>query len=394
MPRFLADYDSVPITFVDGQGCRLVDAKGKKYLDFLGGWCVATVGWRDKAMAAAITRQAASGVYVPPIFRYPAQEELAETLIKLAPGKLRRVFRCTSGSEAVEFAIKCARAATGKPVLVSIDGVYHGHTYGAASLGDACRRKMTPCLPGFIKLKMPKTAAQSQAVVAEFAALAAQRDDIAAFMSEPVWTNAGCFIPPPGFYEGIQKVCRQHGILLVMDEVATGMGRTGKLFASELRNLTPDIVCLGKSFTGGYATMGATLVTEKVYRGSHGIPDYSTFGWLPQDLAAATTNVSLIASRRLTDNAAAVGRLLLDELKPLERLVKVKEVRGCGLVFGIQFRLPIALAVAYACYRRGLVVAVSDASTLFFSPPLALTDREAKEGATIIKAACGWKTKN
>ncbi len=391
MADHLADYDSQPVNLVGGEGCFLIDDRGRRYLDFLGGWCVSTVGWRDPEMAAAIKEQAEVGVYVPPFFRYPAQEQLAELLVSRAPGKLRRAFRCTSGSEAVEFALKCARAAAGKPVIVSINGVYHGHTYGAASLGDACISKMEPCLPGVIKLPLPRTEAEGREVAAEFERLARERGDIAAFMSEPVWTNAGCFIPPAGFYPEIQKICRKHGILLAMDEVATGMGRCGRWFASELWGLEPDIVCLGKAFTGGYAAMGATLVTEPVFRASQGIPDYSTFGWLPQDLAAALKNVSLIETRKLPENAAAVGPFLIEQLKPLEELSDVVEVRGIGLVFGIEFKGARAYEVARRCFEQGLIVALADSRTLFFGPPLILDRTLAKQGADIIKAACGYK---
>lgn len=391
MAKYVASYGEVPIDFVKGDGCHLFDGKGRKYLDFLGGWCVSTVGWKDGEMAAAILRQAAQGLYVPPIFGSRRQEALAKRLVELAPGKLRRVFRSTSGSEAVEYAIMCARAASGKPTVVSIDGVYHGHTYGAAALGDACGPKLGPCPPGFLKLPMPKTVDEGRAVVAQFEQLIVSRGDVAAFMSEPFWTNAGCHVPPEGFYQAIQKACRKHGVLLAMDEVATGMGRSGRMYASELWGLTPDIICLGKSFTGGYATMGATLVTEDVFRKSRGIPDYSTFGWLPQDLAAAEKNLDLIISKNLAQNAADVGAFLLEELKPLEKLVKVKQVRGMGLVFGIEFRVPVAPVIALLCYRRGLVTAYSDSRTLFFSPPLILDRRLAKKGANILRAACGSK---
>lgn len=391
MPKYIATYDHAPVEFVKGDGCYLIDGKGRKYLDFLGGWCTATVGWKDKDMAKAICAQASEGMYAPPIFGSSRQEALAKRLVELAPGKLARVFRSTSGSEAVEYAIMCARAATGKTTIVSIDGVYHGHTYGAAALGDAHIAKMGPRLEGFVKLRLPKTIEEGVQVVAEFEALIEERGDVAAFMSEPYWTNAGCHVPPAGFYEGIQRVCRAHGVLLVMDEVATGMGRSGKLFASELWGLEPDAICLGKSFTGGYASMGATLVTERMFQKSRGIPDYCTFGWLPQDLVAAEKNLDLLLSRELTQNAAEIGAYMLAELKPLEKLLKIKEVRGQGLTFGIQFALPIAPVVAIACYRKGLVTAFANSRTLFFSPPLCIDKKTAKKGVEILKGVCGMK---
>jgi putrescine aminotransferase len=304
-----------------------------------------------------------------------------------------RVFRCCSGSEAVEFALRAARAASGKPIIVSIDGVYHGHTYGAAAVGNDCVKAMEPCPTGYIKLKMPKTAEEARGVVAQFELLLKERNDIGTFFSEPVWTNAGMFIPPAGFYEAIQELCRKNGVLLVMDEVATGMGRLGKMYASSLWGLEPDIICLGKSFTGGFAAMGATLVTEHVFKNSRAISDYSTFGWLPQDLAATTRNVELLIERDLPKNAEEVGDYLLELLKPLEKLLKVKAVRGLGMAFSIELHLPIANMLAGLCFKNGLTMATADSSTLFFSPPLCMDRETAKRGAEILAKVLGGHLK-
>jgi len=388
MAKHLADYGSTPIDFVRGQGSYLFDKRGKKFLDFQTGWCVGTVGWRNLEMAEAICRQAHEGLHVPPWFRVERHERFAARLVKLAPGNLNRVFRACSGSEAVEFAIKAARAATGKTTVVSVGGVYHGHTYGAASLGNASHQRMGPGLPGFIKLKMPRSKKDVSETLKQFEALLEERDDIAAFISEPVWTNAGCVIPDPDFYPNIQALCRKHHVLLVMDEVATCMGRCGKMFGSELWGIEPDILCLGKSLTGGYATLAATMVTERVFQKARGIPYHPTFGWAFQDLAAVEKNVELIVRDRLHINAEVVGAYLLNELKPLESLKKVKIVRGVGMVLAIEFRLPIAPLIAVKCYRNGLVVEFTDTKTLFLSPMLNLSPKDAKIGANIIKQAC------
>ncbi len=389
MAKHLADYGSAPIDFVRGQGSYLYDKRGKKYLDFQTGWCVGTVGWKNKEMAEAISKQAHEGLHVPPWFRVERHEKFASRLIELAPGKLNRVFRACSGSEAVEFAIKAARAATGRPTIVSIDGVYHGHTYGAASVGNACNKRMAPCPDGFIKMKMPKSGV---GFCKEFERMVIERGDVAAFFSEPVWTNAGCVIPPEGFYKEIERICRTHKVLLVMDEVATCMGRCGKMFASELWGIEPDILTLGKSFTGGYATMAATMVTESVFQKAHGIPSHPTFGWAFQDLAAVEKNVELIVRDSLVENAASVGAYLLSELTDLKTLKKVKDVRGIGMVLAIEFHLPIAPLIAAKCYRNGLVTEFTDTHTLFLSPMLNLTKSEAKKGAKIILDACGIKS--
>jgi acetylornithine/succinyldiaminopimelate/putrescine aminotransferase len=387
MAKHLADYGSSPIDFVRGRGSYLFDKRGKKYLDFQTGWCVETVGWRNAEMAEAICAQAHEGLHVPPWFRVERHERFASRLVKLAPGKLNRAFRACSGSEAVELAIKAARTATGKHVIVSIDGVYHGHTYGAASVGNAFDGSLTPC-DGFLKVRMPKCQRQEMETLSALEEIF-RRGDVAAFLSEPVWTNAGCFIPSTNFYPTVQALCRKYGVLLAMDEVATCMGRCGRMFASELWGLEPDILCMGKSLTGGYATLAATLVTEQVFQKARRIPYQPTFGWAFQDLAAVEKNVEIIVRDRLDKNAAEVGAYLLAQLKPLEALKKVKEVRGVGMVLAVKFRLPIASLIVAKCYRNGLVLESTDPKTIFLSPMLSLTQKEAKMGANIIKQACG-----
>ncbi len=386
MSKHLADYGSAPIDFVRGNGSYIFEKHGKKYLDFQTGWCVGTVGWKNKEMSEAISKQAREGFHEPPWFRVERHERFASRLIELAPGKLNRVIRACSGSEAVDFAIKAARLATGKPTIVTIDDVYHGHTYGAGSLGNAFEKQSGPIVDGFIKLLMPRSVPDEINVVKEFEAVC-KRQNVAAFLSEPVWTNAGCIIPSVNFYPAIQKLCRKYAVLLAMDEVATCMGRCGKMFASELWGLEPDILTLGKSFTGGYATMAATMVTETVFQKSKGMSAHPTFGWALQDLAAVEKNVEIIVRDRLHENAAEVGAYLLSMLSDLTTRKTVKEIRGVGMCLAIEFRLPIAPLIALKCYRNGLVVELTDAKTLFLSPMLNLTKKEAEIGANIIKKA-------
>lgn len=392
----LADYSSRPIEIAAGEGCYLFDKRGKKYIDFVGGWCVGTVGWQRLEMQEALRKEIDRGVYVPPIFRFQEWEDFAKMLVRVAPNKkLVKVFRCTSGSEAVEFAIKCARAATGKKKIVSIDGVYHGHTYGAAAVGDACVDKMGPCLSDVVKIQMPHEyrGVSSAAVIEAFEKLVEENDEIAAFISEPVWTNAGAIVPPKDFYPTIEKICRRHGILFVMDEVATGFGRCGKLFASELWGIKPDILCLAKGLTGGYGTMGATLVTEEIFIASRGIPSYSTFGWLPMDLAAARANVNIVLQEKLWENSAKMGDYLLEKIRPFEKLPYVGEARGLGLLLGIEIvkdkksKTPDwfkAQKIQDQCAELGLLIETAG-HTLFMTPPLVIDKKIIDEGLKILQ---------
>ena len=328
-----------------------------------------------------------SGVYIPPSYSWPEWENFARFLADIAPGKLQVSFRCTSGSEAVELAMKIARAATGKKKIVSIDGVYHGHTYGAASVGVALTPDISPGVGEMEKIAMPheKTADE---VIARFEQIT-EGGNVAAFLSEPIFTNAGVKIPPADFYPRLAKICKTNGIVFIMDEVATGFGRTGRLFASEHWNLEPDIMCLAKGFSGGYATIGAVLVTEemanKIFKLKGYFPYYSTFGWLPNDMLLAKANVELVLEHKLWENADKMGRSLLALLKPLENLSKVKEVRGIGMLMAIELSDKSLLQKILAdVLDSGLVIDSASAETLFFSPPLIMGKDMVKAGADIL----------
>lgn len=368
---------------------------GKQILDFSAGWCVGNVGWGRSEIIDRIQEYLEACVYTQPWIFSQAQEKYATQLCDLLPGKLSRAFRVTSGSEAVEMALKCARAATGKQNIVSIDHVYHGHTYGAASVGRTCSESMAPCLPGFKKLPLPDPlrGPDHEEVIKEFRRLVSKDKNIAAFISEPVWTNIGSIAPHPDFYPTIQDICHKNGILFIMDEVATGFGRCGKLFASELWNLSPDIICLGKALTGGYGTMGATVVTEEVFKHTDGIPTYSTFGWLGTDLAAAQATLDTLIKERLWEKGEKVGTTLLGQLKSLEELPFVGQVRGIGLLLGIEIVKNKKSFAPDQNRAEKLVSQLLDAGlltdnakhTIFITPPLVLTEAQAIQGAKLIQ---------
>ncbi|MBI4272553.1 aspartate aminotransferase family protein [Candidatus Uhrbacteria bacterium] len=398
MPHKLASYFSRRIPIDHGKGCFLYDERGKEYLDCIAGWCVGSVGWGNEEIKKAIIAEAEFGRYVPAFLQFRGWEEFAKLLITISPNpKLARAIRCTSGSEAVEFAIKCARAATGKQDIVSIDGVYHGHTYGAAAVGEACLRKgsgIDPCPSGFLKLPLPHPlrGPSESVVITEFEKLVATKKTIAAFLSEPVWTNAGAIVPSPSFYPTIERICRKNNILFIMDEVATGFGHCGTLFASQLWGVKPDILCLGKAITGGYSTLAATLITQSIYLRTFRMPSYVTFGWVPLDLAAARANVEIIVRDRVWENAKYVGAYFLEKLQKFKDRKNVGDIRGVGLVLGIEIvknkknnapHIVKALFLQNACARRGLLLEVAD-NTLFMTPSLIFTKELADAAVAIL----------
>ncbi|TSC57469.1 MAG: 4-aminobutyrate aminotransferase [Candidatus Peregrinibacteria bacterium Greene0416_19] len=374
---------------VAGKGCILIDREGREIIDFAGGWCVGTHGWGEQRIAEAVCAEARRGLYVPPTFQWAGWEELAALLCSIAPGGLSKVYRCCSGSEAVEFAIKCARAATGRDVIVSVDGVYHGHTYGAASVGNAIGRHMGSGLPHCEKITFPHTIMDADRALSELAALV-KKGDVAGFISEPVFSNAGVRIPPPDFYPRVQELCRAHGALFMMDEVAVGFGRCGTLFASELWGLSPDVLCLGKALTGGYGTLGATLVTQDVFDRCDGIPDYVTFGWTPINVAATLANLRLLLERRLTGNARTIGAHMLRTLQGMRDEGLVRDVRGMGLLLGLTPPSHIN-DLQQRCLDLGLFVegwAEPDGTPYtLISPPLILDEETADRGLAILRSA-------
>jgi len=256
--RYLAREQAAEVVqFVRSESSFLFDQRGKKYVDFTAGWCVGNLGWGNEEIRAAV-REFDGPTYIHPDYLYPAWAELAEGLAEIAPGKLTKCYRATGGSEAVEIALQVAMAATGRPGFVSLAGCYHGNTIGGRSLaGDS--ETYPNLLPHCRQVKPPLDDRAADRVERLL-----KGEKVAAFIMEPVVCNLGVLIPSNEFMTRVRDACRKHGTLFVMDEVATGFGRTGKLFASEHFKLDPDVLCLAKAITAGYAPMGATLVTKAV----------------------------------------------------------------------------------------------------------------------------------
>ena len=271
------DFPAELIEYSKTQGSFVYDAKGNKYIDFLMGWNIGNVGWGVKEIREVIKNYNGPD-YVNPSSLYAPWVELAKILISITPGKMAKVFRATGGTEAVEIALQAAMSYTKRTKFISIEGSYHGHSIGAMSIGMSYfRTQYSNLLPNCYKIDPPLDVRAAEKVVNLL-----KNRDIAAYISEPIINNLGVVIPTPEFYQIVSQACKKTGTLFIMDEVATGFGRTGMLFASEHYNLQPDILCLGKALTGGYAAMGATLMTEEIAKSMQwNFSFYSTFGWHP-----------------------------------------------------------------------------------------------------------------
>jgi ornithine--oxo-acid transaminase len=321
------------------EGAHLYDADGTRYLDWLGGFGMFNVGRNNPGIRAALAEaleletpgKLALGVN-------PLAGILADRLLQRAPSSLGRVLFSSSGTEAVEAAIKIGRAATGRTRVVSVERGFHGLTLGALSAsGDpAFSERFQPLVPGFSRVPFDDL----EALEAEL-----RTEEVAVFLVEPV-VGHGVYLPSPGYLEGAQELCRRYGTLFCVDEVQTGLGRTGKLLALEHWGLQPDIVTLAKSLSGGYVPVGATLFRAEVFDAvfdslEHSMSHGSTFQ--PNDLAmvAGLATLHELESAGLVERSARLGELLLVRTRPLvERYDVVKDVRGLGLMWAIELGEP------------------------------------------------------
>jgi len=334
-----------------GEGAYLYDADGTRYLDLLGGFGMYNVGRNNPRVRAALLE--ALELETPGKVQLgvsPLPGLLAEALLERAPASVGRVLFTSSGTEAVEAALKLGRAATGRSKVVSCEHGFHGLTLGSLSAaGDsAFSARFGPLLPGFSRVPFGDLDALEAAL---------RGRDVAVFIVEPVQGH-GPYPPPAGYLEGAQELCRRYGTLFCVDEVQTGFGRTGRTFALEHWGLEPDLLVVAKSLSGGYVPVGALLMSIAVYDAvfdslEHALAHGSTFA--PNDLAMAAGLATLdeLETQGLPDNAARLGELLLERTRPLvERYEVVKDVRGLGLIWAIEFEEPAAGSRSWRMLER------------------------------------------
>jgi ornithine--oxo-acid transaminase len=322
-----------------GEGAHLIDADGERYLDLFGGYGVFAIGRNHpEAIAAVQEAMAAQTGNLPQLGVTLLSGVLAEQLLARAPGSVAAMVPANTGTEAVEAAIKISRAATGRPRILFAEHAFHGLTLGSLSLNgnDEFRAGFGPLLPGCD----PVGFGDLDALAREL-----ERGDVAAFVVEPV-QGKGVNLPPPEYLAGAQTLCRAAGTLFVCDEVQTGIGRTGRFLVLEHWGLEPDMVCLAKALSGGLVPIGAVLVSraafDKVFDGmERAVRHGSTFGGNDLAAAAALATLRVLDQQELVAHAARMGELLLELTSPLvERYEVVREVRGLGLIWAIEFGPP------------------------------------------------------
>jgi 4-aminobutyrate aminotransferase len=370
-----------PIVPVRGEGLTVEDIDGNLFLDFAAGIAVNSTGHAHPQVVAAIKEQAAELIHFSAAdFYLPIYPELCRRLAESAPiDGPARAYLGNSGAEAVEAAIKLARHATKRPYVVAFLGAFHGRTYGAVSL-TASKAKyhagFGPLLPGIFHAPFGRVEDLRWFDEVLFDKLA-PADEVAAIIVEPIQGEGGYIVPEDGFLEGLRAICDRHGILLIADEIQSGAGRTGRMWAVEHWGVKPDILLTAKGIASGMP-LGAMIARADLMEawgpGSHG----STFGGNPVSCAAGLVTIDLLESG-LIANAATRGEQALAGLRPLGDRFDglVRDIRGKGLMLGVEFdTMDHAEAVQWACFQRGLLVLEGGVSSVRMSPPLTVSDGE------------------
>ncbi|HEU4521331.1 MAG TPA: aspartate aminotransferase family protein, partial [Thermoanaerobaculia bacterium] len=354
--------------------------RGKRYIDFVSGWCVGNFGWSNSEITRKPRRRRPD--YVNPEYIYRPWVELAQLLAEIAPGKLEKTYRATGGSEAVDIALQVAMASTGRRKFVSVEGSYHGNTIGTVSIAASEGREPYPNRLSSCLTIAPPLGRRA----AERLENLLKKRDVAAFIMEPISCNLAVMVPEDGFMKRAQRLCRRYGTLFIADDVACGFGRTGKVFASEHFGLEPDILCMGKAITGGYAPMGATIVTQKVAKSVEGeVGFWSTYGWHPSsvDTAIATVRWLKRNARKLMRDVDEISSYFADRLGAMN----LEEIRVRGMAIAAETGgEETASEIAERCRENGLLVSTSDTAITMF-PPLTLDRRTAKQGLDILERA-------
>jgi 4-aminobutyrate aminotransferase len=403
-----------PLVIERGQGAYIWDPDGKRYLDFSSGIAVANVGHSNPEVVKAIRDQTEKILHTAGTDFYDGLTvRLAERLCKITPGKFqKRVFFVNSGTESVECAFKLARWYTKKPRMISFLGAFHGRTFGSMTLSSSKlthRDHFSPLVPCVDYTPYPYCyrcpLGKKDKCEKEFECLEYLRnqilkkivppDELAGIIAEPIQGEGGYIVPPDGFHKELQKLCKETGCLYILDEVQTGFGRTGKMFASELFGVHPDIICLAKAIADGLP-LGACVARKEVMswvRGAHA----NTFGGNPLACAAGLTVIDYIQREKLCSKAEKLGEFgkkYLNDLKQENKIIG--DVRGKGLMLGAELvkdrktKKPAdteATEIIKKCFRNGLILITCGYSTVRFIPPLVIEKDEFERGLEIFADA-------
>ncbi|MBT7073675.1 MAG: aspartate aminotransferase family protein [Anaerolineae bacterium] len=366
-------YAKRDMTIVRGEGATLYDDQDNAYIDCVGGQGAANLGHAHPKVVAAITEQAQKIISVPEMFYNDTRAALLEKLTSLAPEGMDRAFLSNSGTEAVEAAFKFARFSTKRTGIIATMRGFHGRSMGAlsATWNKKYRSPFQPLIPGIKHVPYNKLDRLDAAI----------DENTAAVILEAVQGEGGVYPGDAEYLLGAQELCKERGALLIMDEIQTGFGRTGKMFAVNHYDLKPDIMTIAKSMAGG-VPMGATLLSERVAELSKGIHG-STFGGNPLAAAASLAALNALVDEKLPERAAELGAYFLAELQKIESPL-VRGVRGMGLMLGIEIKKKVAPYLA-ALTERGILALPAGMTVIRFLPPLVIEKEQIDEVIAALK---------
>jgi putrescine aminotransferase len=356
----------------EAEGCFVWDAHGREYIDCACGPAIFNVGHRHPRVLAAVREQLDRMPMSVRTMPSAPQAELAERLGTLAPGDLQYSFFCNSGAEAVEGSLKLARLATGRPGIIAMREAFHGKTFGALSATgrEHYRRPFEPLVPGFTHVPFGDAEALERAITPETAAV----------ILEPIQGEAGVIVPPSGYLRAVRDLCDRRGVLLIADEIQTGLGRTGRLFCVEHDGVVPDIMTLAKALGGGVVPIGAFIARPRLWEQFRHDPylHSSTFGGNPLACRAAIATLEVLAGEHLAERAESLGSRFMDGLRGIQdrHPAVVREVRGRGLMIGVEFtHSDYALLASAEAGHRGVITfyTLNKPEVIRIEPPLVIT---------------------
>jgi acetylornithine/LysW-gamma-L-lysine aminotransferase len=364
-----------PLVITRGKGALVWDIKGKEYIDCMGSYGVALLGHSHPKVVEAVCKQAETLISCHASLYNTKRTEFLQKLMSITPKGLNKAFLSNSGAEAVECAIKLARKFTGKPEIIAMMGGFHGKTMGAlsATWDKKYRQPFQPLVPEFKHVPPDNLEKLTDAVT----------DKTAAVLLEPIRGEGGVRVPPDEFLPGVRELCDEKNVLLILDEVQTSFGRTGKMFGCEHWGVTPDVMCLAKPFAGGLP-IGITVAKEPIMSSLKIGEHSSTFSGSPLVCAAACAAIDVLLKEKLADRAAALGGYFKAKLEDLQAKYKiVKEVRGLGLMLGVELRYDV-LNIILKATDRGVLILDAGRNVLRFLPPLVIEKEQIDKTISIL----------
>lgn len=370
-------YQRFPVNVARGKGARVWDVNGKEYVDCMGGYGVALVGHCNDRVVEAIKKQAETLITAHMSVYNETRLEFMKKMAQVAPPGLTKMFFTNSGAESVEAALKFARKFTGKPGVIAMSGAYHGKTFGALSVtyNEKYRKAFMPLLEGVKFVPYGEPAKLEEAI----------DDSIGAVILEPIQGETGIIVPPDDLIPKIREICNRRNLVLIFDEIQAGLGRTGKMWAGQNWNTTPDIMCLAKGIAGG-VPMGLVLTKPEIMDAMKLGEHSSTFGASPLACAAASATLEALTTDGLVDNAAKTGKVFKEKLLALkERHKIIREVRGLGMMLGVELRFEVK-DVLFDGISNGLLMLYSGRNILRLLPPLVMDEATVSRAVEIMDA--------